>query len=236
MQIDGKNDQVKKLHSACRKYFFSTFCSYNFYFLKWNPLRIFFWNCGQNVCLMNSGSFVVGEFMFRMKLPFDKTKDRKIPPRLAVACRFYMFYHIPMDSAAHGSLGPVHTGRGGARKCCKQKMGQIVANWSVHTALQTIASNTKGFASKFACKSAYACCVNEALHPMDVIMRFFTTHERADCREMQITTSQDLGWNMQWDLRIRARQLPLTTSLQWRSILAQKTSLCRKCQRESFQQ
>ena len=60
-------------------------------------------------------------------------------------------------------LGPVHTGRRGARKCCTQKMEHIVANWSVHTALQTIASNIKGFASKFACKSAYASCVNGAL-------------------------------------------------------------------------
>ncbi len=44
-----------------------------------------------------------------------------------------------------------------------QKMEHIIASWSVHTALQTIASNIKGFASKFACKSAYASCVNWAL-------------------------------------------------------------------------
>ncbi len=60
-------------------------------------------------------------------------------------------------------LGPVHAGRGGARKCCTQKIEHIVANWSVHTALETIASNIKGFASKFAWKSAYASCVKGAL-------------------------------------------------------------------------
>ena len=60
------------------------------------------------------------------------------------------------------TLGPVHTGRGGARKCCMQKVEHIVANWSVHTGLQTIASNIKGFASKFACKSAYVSCMNWA--------------------------------------------------------------------------
>ncbi len=32
-------------------------------------------------------------------------------------------------------LGPVHTGRGGARKCCMQTMEHIVPNGSVHTAL-----------------------------------------------------------------------------------------------------
>ncbi len=57
--------------------------------------------------------------------------------------------------------GPVHTGRGGARKCCSQKIERIVANWSVHTALP--ATSFEGFSRKFACKPAYASCVNGAL-------------------------------------------------------------------------
>ncbi len=73
------------------------------------------------------------------------------------------FYFQPQN-LPFGPLhsGPVHTGRGGARKCCTQKMEHIIANWSVHTALQTIASNIKGFACKFACKSACASCMNWA--------------------------------------------------------------------------
>ena len=40
-----------------------------------------------------------------------------------------------MSLASNDALGPIHTGCGGARKCCLQKVEPIVACWSVHTAL-----------------------------------------------------------------------------------------------------
>ena len=67
--------------------------------------------------------------------------------------------HTNVNSAVsvlYKLFGPVHTGCGGARKWRKQKLEQIVANGSVHTAL----NNIKGFAPKPACGS----CVNQALN------------------------------------------------------------------------
>ena len=45
----------------------------------------------------------------------------------------------------------------------RKKMKHIIASWSVHTALQTIASNIKGFARRCVCKCACSSCVNRAL-------------------------------------------------------------------------
>ncbi len=41
------------------------------------------------------------------------------------------------------TLGPVHTGRGGVGKCCLQKMEHLVANGSVHTALQATSKDLR---------------------------------------------------------------------------------------------
>ena len=67
------------------------------------------------------------------------------------------------------SLGPcqgtVHTGRGGAPKCCLQKTEHVVAQWECS---HSIARNIKGCARKFACKCACASCVNGALKSGDL--------------------------------------------------------------------
>ncbi len=58
-------------------------------------------------------------------------------------------------------LGPVHTGCGGARKCCLQKMEHIVPNGSVHTALPAASKDLpKNLRANLL---IYASCVNGAL-------------------------------------------------------------------------
>ena len=115
---------------------------------------------------------------------------------------------LPESIALPNILVPVHTGHVGAPKCCMQKMEHIVANWSVHTALQTIASNIKGFASKFACKSAYAFCVNWALpwqsrNSMTSLGHLYSLTKHG-CRNQQcvqgvsdITNWRDGNWHRQ---------------------------------------
>ncbi len=87
--------------------------------------------------------------------------------------------------------GPVHTGCGGARKCCMQKMEHIVANWSVHTALQAVASNIKRFASKFACKSACVSCVNWA-QCLLADCCWYSSTEKGFCEEWTISCRRSL--------------------------------------------
>ncbi len=72
-------------------------------------------------------------------------------------CRFfshraYRFTRVCLGNAPFTQV-LANVARKNGIHCCQLE-------WSVHTALQTIASNIKEFASKFSCKSAYASCVN----------------------------------------------------------------------------